>query len=1108
MKKKLQPLSLAYFAISLCLGFSLFSQSSSETDLQGELVKYQEDASILKEKKSPLDPKDQQQVQNLNKIIALLKESLNLNQQITDLEAEIKAAPKVQKELEDKLANFKALEVDKNRLDKLSLDELEVTYKKHKDEGFKLKKELQSSSQDLIKSQQLRDSVQDKILKNVDRLGLLNKKSSEPGKEKQASRLLVKYEILKIDTENRLLRLQQSSFSTINKRRNAKKSLLDTQYSNYERIDKFWREYILKRRAQEVRKKEQIAISESKEMIAESPEIKLVFEKNVSLLKKLKELNQLRASVNQELKNKNEKFEVLKSNFTDTKDMLSRRILNEVVGVALRQKFAILDEFNHLSNSEDKSLLIMSDLERDMLAWRQELKGLNNIPQLTEDLLASAKNPDKKLQEKILQTYSDQRNHIIQIQDASQLYFDKIHALHALNEQIDFEVDSYKTYIKGHLFWIPSSQELKLTNLTKLNDDFDAVSEVLSWNDIKKRYQSSWNTFQNIHRSFLIGLILLIAFRVYYLRKFVPAVSDEVNKNKNFSCTLKLFFTTIALSLVVPWILYYFSFALVPGANASSEVTINISHSFKALSFFYFFSIFFVHSMRPKGLGIKAFNWNKELCTNYFKLIRIWLYLVAPFVFLGQLSNKVYDEHIDNISKFGIIGNIAVVLGISLYCFVKRKDFLPSSSENPRANKLLKLAYFSSIIVMVSILILAFHGYFYSAFVLKNLIVKMGVHCIIIFFVSSLINCYLITKRQKLAELSVRKKLAIKETEKLQLQHEVLLEQEEKKLENEMSETRRGFSSLIKIVFFAGVFYIWQVFFPALNILDQFPLWNHTVMDNETSTIVQITVKNLLIVFVFVIATFYCSSALPNILKVFILNKLSFDQGQKFTIVTILQYLIFTVGLFYSFEKLGLNWSELQWLVAALSVGLGFGLQEIVANFVSGLIVLFERPYRVGDIVTVGQTSGTVSKIQIRATTIRDWDRRELIIPNKSFITGEFINWSLSDSISRVVIELSVALDSDVQEVHQILKELGDNHENTLDDPAPQVFMTNMSRDGFNFDLRVFVPASKYRLGTKDQLIAAIHQKFTEHGIKMAKPGYTVELHNGQHSDSLITPQG
>ena len=408
---------------------------------------------------------------------------------------------------------------------------------------------------------------------------------------------------------------------------------------------------------------------------------------------------------------------------------------------------------------------------------------------------------------------------------------------------------------------------------------------------------------------------------------------------------------------------------------------------------------------------------------------------------------------------------------------------------------------------MVAILTLAFRGYFYSAFVLKNLIVQMGVHCIIIFFVSSLINSYLLTKRQKLAELSVRKKLAIKETEKLQLQHEVLLEQEEKKLENEMSETRRGFSSLIKIVFFTGVFYIWQVFFPALNILDQYPLWSHTVMDNETSTIVQITVKNLLIVFVFVIATFYCSSALPNILKVFILNKLSFDQGQKFTIVTILQYLIFTVGLFYSFEKLGLNWSELQWLVAALSVGLGFGLQEIVANFVSGLIVLFERPYRVGDIVTVGQTSGTVSKIQIRATTIRDWDRRELIIPNKSFITGEFINWSLSDSISRVVIELSVALDSDVQEIHQILKELGNNHENTLDDPAPQVFMTNMTRDGFNFDLRVFVPASKYRLSTKDQLLSAIHQKFTERGIKMAKPGYTVELQNGQQSDALMSPQ-
>lgn len=117
------------------------------------------------------------------------------------------------------------------------------------------------------------------------------------------------------------------------------------------------------------------------------------------------------------------------------------------------------------------------------------------------------------------------------------------------------------------------------------------------------------------------------------------------------------------------------------------------------------------------------------------------------------------------------------------------------------------------------------------------------------------------------------------------------------------------------------------------------------------------------------------------------------------------------------FGSLGVSWDKLQWLAAALSVGLGFGLQEIFGNFVSGLIILFERPVRIGDTVTIGTFSGTVSKIRIRATTITDFDRKEVIIPNKAFVTERLINWSLSDTVTRVVIRLGVAYGSDLDKV-------------------------------------------------------------------------------------------
>jgi potassium efflux system protein len=116
-----------------------------------------------------------------------------------------------------------------------------------------------------------------------------------------------------------------------------------------------------------------------------------------------------------------------------------------------------------------------------------------------------------------------------------------------------------------------------------------------------------------------------------------------------------------------------------------------------------------------------------------------------------------------------------------------------------------------------------------------------------------------------------------------------------------------------------------------------------------------------------------------------------------------------------AFNNIGFRWSSVQWLIAALGVGLGFGLQEIVANFICGLIVLFERPFKVGDTVTIGEVNGTVSRIRIRATTIVDWDRKELIVPNMEFITGQLINWSLSDPITRFIIPVGIAYGSDTE---------------------------------------------------------------------------------------------
>ena len=120
-------------------------------------------------------------------------------------------------------------------------------------------------------------------------------------------------------------------------------------------------------------------------------------------------------------------------------------------------------------------------------------------------------------------------------------------------------------------------------------------------------------------------------------------------------------------------------------------------------------------------------------------------------------------------------------------------------------------------------------------------------------------------------------------------------------------------------------------------------------------------------------------------------------------------------------------------MAAALSVGLGFGLQEIVANFISGIIVLFERPIRVGDVVTLEGDTGTVTKINMRATTLTNWDRQEIIVPNKNLITGRILNWTLNAGLNRIVIPVGVAYGTDTERAAEILIDVATQHPNLLD---------------------------------------------------------------------------
>ncbi len=284
-----------------------------------------------------------------------------------------------------------------------------------------------------------------------------------------------------------------------------------------------------------------------------------------------------------------------------------------------------------------------------------------------------------------------------------------------------------------------------------------------------------------------------------------------------------------------------------------------------------------------------------------------------------------------------------------------------------------------------------------------------------------------------------------------------------------------------------GLYLLWTPMLPALRIFEQVTLWYRTVTVDGEVLRLPVTLANAGLAIVYGIATGVLAWRVPALLEI-VLLRADVSSGNRYTATTLCRYAIVAVGVGLVLGTLGARWTQFQWLVAALGVGIGFGLQEIVANFISGLIMLFERPIRVGDIVTVGETDGVVTRIQIRATTVRGWDRKELLVPNKEFITGRVLNWTLSDQVARVMVVVGVAYGTDVDRALALMREAAEENERVLDDPAPLLTFEGFGDNALNLILRAYIGSIEHRLATITDLHRSVSTKFGEAGITIAFP--------------------
>lgn len=251
------------------------------------------------------------------------------------------------------------------------------------------------------------------------------------------------------------------------------------------------------------------------------------------------------------------------------------------------------------------------------------------------------------------------------------------------------------------------------------------------------------------------------------------------------------------------------------------------------------------------------------------------------------------------------------------------------------------------------------------------------------------------------------------------------------------------------------------------------------------------------------VASLFVSSIVQRMLSTKLSKKMNLSSGLVYALRRILHYLILCLGFVLAAQCVGLNLGSLAVVFGFLSVGIGFGLQNITSNFISGLILLIERPVSVGDFVYIEGEKGWVKKISMRSTVIVTVDNISIIVPNSKFIEDTVTNWSFGDTRIRIHCPVGVAYGSDIEKVKTTLLKVAENHPDVLADPAPSVFFNEFGDSSLNMDLLVWSNSADKQVVIKSDINYAIDAAFRAAGIEIPFPQQDLHLQMTSAIDRL-----
>ena len=645
---------------------------------------------------------------------------------------------------------------------------------------------------------------------------------------------------------------------------------------------------------------------------------------------------------------------------------------------------------------------------------------------------------------------------------------------------------SLQEILTQQIFWVNSNKPMDWEWIKSfpatLKDQIKAMKITVNW-------EKAWPAAAI---AFLAGLPLLliaglIRWRLNWLKNYQAKLAHEVGQLRNDSQLHTPKAILIDLLRALPICLVILAVGLILLTMQLNISDLLWAFSKKLALFWLVFGLCW-KVLEKDGVAVCHFNMPEKLTSHWRRqIVRISLALL-PLHFWSVVAELSPLHLMDD-----VLGQFVILLNLLLIAVLMwpmcRDSWRDKESHTIRLGTVTVLS-----IIPLALMVLTATGYFYTTLRLSGRWIET-VYLVIIWnllYQTVLRGLSVAARRIAYRRALARRQNMVKEgAEGAEPQEEPTIA-----LEQVNQQTLR-ITMLVMIALFAVLFWaIWSDLITVFAYLDSITLWHYNGTEAGAAVVKNVTLGSLLFALVSSMVAWALIRNLPGLLEVLVLSRLNRRQGASYAITTILNYVILVAGAMTVFGSLGVSWDKLQWLAAALSVGLGFGLQEIFGNFVSGLIILFERPVRIGDTVTIGTFSGTVSKIRIRATTITDFDRKEVIIPNKAFVTERLINWSLSDTITRVVIRLGVAYGSDLDKVKKVLLKAAMDHPKVMHDPEPSVFFTTFGPSTLDHELRLYVRELRDRSYTVDELNRTIDRLCRENDINIAFNQLEVHLRN------------